>query len=811
MISREVNDIRLSEEAWQRLLAFYHRFCEGRLGLQYGMGHLLYACHAAFPLLLSPEMANLIWVNFKDISFSNGGAGRIEPVAVADLLLSPLCRQTGHDRYEMNAEIRTYLLQLLRDGSWFSLYGIRTGGESRLHELASFVWQYSTGSSEKGYDASRIRQLNEWAALAWLNPALLAEKIAGVLESNDSTDNRNGQLWLHNQMDRLNTQLKSNIVEPGGGGRSLLPFYNLYHYSKAKKDELLNRPADTVYESARQITTDGGGAGPQRMIRVKLSRTVAERTQRKLKDIQRVLVLDFSGSILRILDSLIDTMEAYGGFEFDSYSSTLPATWGVNEVRQYIDTMRRMGNPEDILLIYIPDDLPDTAWIGNIIGQLESFPMQTVLITHTRYVLQSPRTSNTILLGTQPVDIGFLELKRLITACPGITYGDLRIWMRFYMENKGLPALPVLLTSPGMAQTRFLSKKENFRGGKHLLVKELLGESWQVIPEAFQLLPRSTNSIVYDYDTHLPVNDRTGELIGGNGPDENFYAGSTDAMDRGKLYLVGVERQPFRVRVNYVGEDAQVEPDFLHQLLKEALTPARDQGYSYWDDRRFRINGSRGEDIDPDRIMDILDPGEFAILVQSNPTRSYDLFYREEKSFTGASGIMRLTGMDEEHLREALPLLSRYYYLKYLDQPAGPLRAGFKFDVNYWWIRPEGNAVTYGGQSLVLDEKAIYWIDGEVLVYPFGVEIYNRESFDLYYAVYLLCSNLSIWPLSEQDPKNAQQQPGLLKPGQSAMLQFDNVYRLLQIGRGQMDASIKVLLSRDPIEINFSQSSRYTF
>jgi hypothetical protein len=237
-----------------------------------------------------------------------------------------------------------------------------------------------------------------------------------------------------------------------------------------------------------------------------------------------------------------------------------------------------------------------------------------------------------------------------------------------------------------------------------------------------------------------------------------------------------------------------------------------EQGYAWWDGRRKDLRGAPGDNLDQ-FITDILNPGLFAVQMRSTPAKSYDLFYREEKSFPGASGILRLTGLDEKKLRNALPLLSRYYYLKYLDQPADPLQSRFKFDVNYWWMRPEGNAVTYGGQTLVLDANAIHWIDGEVKVYPFAVEVYNRESFDLYYAVYLLCSNLSISPLYEQqpDPPDPQHQPGLLKPGQSAIAQFDNVHTLLQIGRGQMDASIKVLLSRYPIETDFSQTSRYTF
>src|SRR5687768_4796954 len=119
---------KLSEENYIRLQLFYNRFCEGPLHSKYGLGHLVYACHAAFPLILTPELANLIWVNFNRYSINNNEDGKINPIAVTDFLLSSLCHPISHKQYEVIPEIRGYLLYLLNDGAWFRRYGIQLNG-----------------------------------------------------------------------------------------------------------------------------------------------------------------------------------------------------------------------------------------------------------------------------------------------------------------------------------------------------------------------------------------------------------------------------------------------------------------------------------------------------------------------------------------------------------------------------------------------------------------------------------------------------------------------------------------------------------
>ena len=62
------------------------------------------ACHAALPLVLTPELVNYLRVQFLK---SEG----VPWIAEADLLLSDLCRPVGYELYVMDEAVRAYLLQ----------------------------------------------------------------------------------------------------------------------------------------------------------------------------------------------------------------------------------------------------------------------------------------------------------------------------------------------------------------------------------------------------------------------------------------------------------------------------------------------------------------------------------------------------------------------------------------------------------------------------------------------------------------------------------------------------------------------------
>lgn len=101
-----INSPSLVRQSWlstdvavREVIAFEQRF---------GTKHLMLACHAALPSILSPELVNLIHLNFLEKE-------NIPWEAEVDLLLSSLCRPLDDGLYEVEPSIREVLLVELED------------------------------------------------------------------------------------------------------------------------------------------------------------------------------------------------------------------------------------------------------------------------------------------------------------------------------------------------------------------------------------------------------------------------------------------------------------------------------------------------------------------------------------------------------------------------------------------------------------------------------------------------------------------------------------------------------------------------
>ncbi|NMG07709.1 peptidoglycan-binding domain-containing protein [Brasilonema sp. UFV-L1] len=140
------------EVAKRRIESFEKRF---------GEAHLYLASHAAFPLSLTPDLLYRLWANFqRDI---HGEVLGIPWIAVADLLLSSLCNEVGHELYEMDLTVRNLLLSRLQEDEKF--------GEQRIIELSDFLLDYV--QKQLHSDDSDIRdfaQVQRWIALAYTQP-----------------------------------------------------------------------------------------------------------------------------------------------------------------------------------------------------------------------------------------------------------------------------------------------------------------------------------------------------------------------------------------------------------------------------------------------------------------------------------------------------------------------------------------------------------------------------------------------------------------------------------------------------------------
>src|SRR5438477_13026518 len=85
------------EQAIQQVVKFEREF---------GEAHLVFACHTALPSILTPELVNLIRINFLEKA--------VEWVAESDLLLSSLCYPIGQDLFEVEPGVREVLLVELK-------------------------------------------------------------------------------------------------------------------------------------------------------------------------------------------------------------------------------------------------------------------------------------------------------------------------------------------------------------------------------------------------------------------------------------------------------------------------------------------------------------------------------------------------------------------------------------------------------------------------------------------------------------------------------------------------------------------------
>jgi CHAT domain-containing protein len=156
-ISEEVT-LSQQEVAIEQVVGFVQRFDEA---------HFHLACHAAFPMALTSDLLYQIWARFVDYA---------PWTAVAHLLLSQLCREVGHELYEMTTSVRNVLLMELREDKRF--------GRQRIEELADFLTGYVIQQLEgDNPNEQDLAQAQQWTALAYLNPGKATRELAEALQS----------------------------------------------------------------------------------------------------------------------------------------------------------------------------------------------------------------------------------------------------------------------------------------------------------------------------------------------------------------------------------------------------------------------------------------------------------------------------------------------------------------------------------------------------------------------------------------------------------------------------------------------------
>ncbi|WP_017318740.1 CHASE2 domain-containing protein [Mastigocladopsis repens] len=146
---------------------------------RFGKVHLYLAYHAAFPLSLTPDLLYRLWANFqKDIHSEVLG---IPWIAVADLLLSSLFNEVGHELYEMDLAVRNELLSRLKEDEKFA--------QQRINELSDFLLEYVQQQLlSDDPDIQDFAQAQRWVALAYTRPNEAARELALAFSKLDHKD-----------------------------------------------------------------------------------------------------------------------------------------------------------------------------------------------------------------------------------------------------------------------------------------------------------------------------------------------------------------------------------------------------------------------------------------------------------------------------------------------------------------------------------------------------------------------------------------------------------------------------------------------
>ncbi|OPH10181.1 formylglycine-generating enzyme family protein [Cylindrospermopsis raciborskii] len=180
--------------------------------------HLL-ACHAALPLVLTPELVNYLRVQFLK---SEG----VPWIAEADLLLSDLCRPVGYELYVMDEAVRAYLLQKLERDERF--------GEERIKKIAKLLLNYVNYLAKTNpFLGKKDIQTQKWGAMLYLDTEQTVKEIATAI--NKSITNKAEISRLYKIVEDFKQQIdKSKTAKPE-------QFQDLLKYAQVVND-LLRKP-----------------------------------------------------------------------------------------------------------------------------------------------------------------------------------------------------------------------------------------------------------------------------------------------------------------------------------------------------------------------------------------------------------------------------------------------------------------------------------------------------------------------------------------------------------------------------------------
>ncbi len=170
----------LSEVDRSKLNWYYKRYAEEFYN-EYHLGHFLLAAYASVPAFITPDLLYKLWQNFNGYKL-NGKPVSIHRIAVADLLLSPLCREAGYELYEMDHQVRLSFLEWLKNEGTTDLWKKRQVRE--INDIAKFVEAYHLlpNPAGKRWGADYI-ETQTLEAVSYYNPEIVTDKLFNKLRT----------------------------------------------------------------------------------------------------------------------------------------------------------------------------------------------------------------------------------------------------------------------------------------------------------------------------------------------------------------------------------------------------------------------------------------------------------------------------------------------------------------------------------------------------------------------------------------------------------------------------------------------------
>lgn len=825
---------KLSDESKGKLDLFHKRFCEGDNRALYGLQHIVYACHASFPLILSPELANLIWLNFN--AYTSGDVlQKIEEVVVSDFLLSPLVRPVANRQYEVIPELRTYFLYLLKDSRWFNLFGIESFGDKRLSELAEFLKQYlQDPKAKRENNASGFRELNQWAADAWLDPDRLAIQMANSLKEllpadNSTRENEWGQLRLNIMAERLGRQIDLNIHSKEADGVRL--FVNFQKYSRANAARLVDRSRPDLYSFYDEVDTDfiEKNVTDKRAVRLPIQPGIGQRLFRKKNNVQRILPLvirldelgNFSSGLQghEGFDIILNYLRSNPAFEISDPVLQLSGQKKTRvEMTEAINTVFQHANDEDIVLVYSTDSGKKRSPYAKTSSLKEPGTFVNHSVIHARLkegkgnklcqtvlILDTQTTENDIWVNAGDVQITLRQSQQstfhLLTTILQlseykITYRDLQNCLR---ENAATDNGVSFIMAPGdQWNNHFLTKNRKQRSDAvYPVIFNGQEEAWQAIDEDFNPIPLNLNTHAFTYEG-VPVEDVYGEVFTGYG--DLRFGGITSGLHRDRLYMVKPNKDWLSVQLT--GAALFNNPHEFAGSLSELFQKIPAGVYTKWGgfnlDEQFNENAS-AKMMEQKRENTL---GIHPFRTVDNGDVFYGVFFNDVRKQGNTQFSWQVEGITE--LGESLQKFNRYQYVMELERPSAA--SGYldyvAFSVTYLcqWVNKDGSPSGEAYHSeLPVNELAVVVENGQVAIKPLELQIESMEDVELFYSVYLLATDMSITRLTKETVNK-------INPHELIRQSFQLDPALLELFSLGGSAHLKVLFSLAPVIVDLSQT-----